>query len=48
MKPIIGGLVGLLVGSTLGWLGFGTTPGAIGLGFAVAATLYGLLSAFDP
>lgn len=47
MKPIIGGLIGLLVGSTLGWLGFGTMLGAIGLGFAVAASLYGLLSAFD-
>ena len=46
MKPITGGLNGLLIGSTIGWLGSGNIPGTIGLGFAVAAVVFGLLSAF--
>lgn len=47
MRPTTGALIGLLIGSAVGWLGFGTATGAIGLGSAVAASMFGLLSAFD-
>lgn len=45
MKLIVGGLVGFLTGSVIGWLGFGSVPGAIGSGFAVAASILGFLFA---
>jgi hypothetical protein len=47
MRPTTGALIGLLTGSLVGWLGFGTVTGTIGLGAAVAASVFGLLSAFD-
>lgn len=46
MKPIAGGLIGLLTGTAVGWLGLGSIPGAIGLGCAVGASMFGLLAAF--
>ncbi|GAA6190075.1 hypothetical protein NBRC116596_31380 [Litorivita sp. NS0012-18] len=47
MRRTTGALVGLLIGSVVGWLGFGTVTGTMGLGAAVAASVFGLLSAFD-
>lgn len=47
MKPTTGALIGLMTGAAVGWVGFGTVTGAIGLGSAVAASMFGLLSAFD-
>lgn len=47
MRSTTGALIGLLIGSAVGWLGLGTLTGAIGLGFAVGASIFGLLSAFD-
>lgn len=46
MRPITGALIGLFMGSAVGWIGFGSVPGAMGLGAAVAASIFGLLSAF--
>jgi hypothetical protein len=35
------------MGAVVGWMGFGTVTGAIGLGTAVAASVFGVLSGFD-
>jgi len=47
MRPTTGALIGLLTGSVVGWLGFDTVAGTMGLGAAVAASVFGLLSVFD-
>ncbi|SHF31863.1 hypothetical protein SAMN05444273_105121 [Litoreibacter ascidiaceicola] len=47
MSPTTGALIGFLIGSAVGWLGLATMTGTIGLGSAVGASMFGLLSAFD-
>lgn len=46
MAPITGGICGFGLGTCLGWMSMGTGPGAIGLGCAVAACAFGLMSVF--
>ena len=47
MRSTTGALIGLSIGSAVGWLGLGTLTDAIGLGFAVGASMFVILSAFD-
>ena len=47
IKFALGGLYGVVVGATTGWLWFGTIGGAIGVSCAMAACVCGALAALD-